>query len=162
MIVVSDATPIISLAKIDMLDALGRLYNEVLLPQAVYDEVCCNSVFTNEAEMVKSCTFIKVGMASNIQSVKILRAAGLDLGESEAIVLADSLPDSLLLMDERKGRQIASSMGIRITGTMGVLMQAKNNGLIDSIKPLLDVLINVNIRISDSLYHAILEQAGEL
>ena len=162
MIVVSDATPIISLAKIDMLDTLGRLYNEVLLPQAVYDEVCCNSVFTNEAEVVKSCTFIKVEMVSNIQSVKILRAAGLGLGESEAIVLADSLPDSLLLMDERKGRQIASSMGIRITGTLGVLMQAKNNGLIDSIKPLLDVLINANIRISDSLYHSILEQVGEL
>ena len=162
MIVISDATPIISLTKIDMLDILGRFYNEVLLPKAVFDEVCSNPAFSDEAETIRNCVFIRVETVNNTQSVRILRAAGLDLGESEAIVLADSLPDSLLLMDERKGRQIASSMGIRITGTLGILIQAKKLGIIDQVKPLLDALPNVNIRIGESLYRSILEQADEL
>ena len=161
MIVVSDATPIISLTKIDMLDILGTFYNEVLLPQAVYDEVVCNPAFACEAEAIKNSAFIRVETVSNEQSVKILRAAGLDLGESEAIVLADSRTDSLLLMDERKGRQIAQSMGLRVIGTLGILLQAKKLGLTPQIKPLLDVLVNANIRISDSLYNSILDQSGE-
>jgi len=162
VIVVSDATPIISLAKINMLELLGKFYNEVLLPQAVYNEVCRNPAFADEADTIKSSTFIRVETVSNEQSIKILRAAGLDIGESEAIVLADSLPDSLLLMDERKGRQIAQSMGLRVIGTLGILIQAKKHGMIEEIKPLLDTLIDANIRISESLYHSILEQIDEL
>ena len=161
MIVVSDATPIISLAKLDMLDIPGKFYNEILLPKTVFDEVCCNQAFAAEAEAVKKRDFIKVETVTFSQSIKILRAAGLDLGESEAIVLADTLPNSLLLMDERKGRQIAKSMGIQIIGTLGILLQAKNLGLIKSIKPLLDTLLRENIRISEPLYFSILEHAGE-
>ena len=130
MIVVSDATPIISLAKLNMIDLLGRFYNEVLLPKAVYDEVYQNPMFSAEAEIIQNCDFITVETVTQAQSVKILRAAGLDLGESEAIVLADTLPNSLLLMDERKGRQIASSMGIQIIGTLGILLQAKKKRLV--------------------------------
>jgi len=65
------------------------------------------------------------------------------------------------LIDERKGRQIAQNMGIRITGTLGILLQAKKLGLIENIKPLLDKLITENIRISEPLYNSILEQASE-
>ena len=161
MIVISDSTPIISLTKIGMLGALGTFYNEVLIPDAVYQEVCSNPDFVNEANLIKNSSFIKVQAVSNNQSVKILRASGLDLGESEAIVLADSLPNSLLLMDERKGRQIAQSMGIKITGTLGILIQAKKSGMVNEIKPLLDALLNANVRISEALYHSILEQVDE-
>ena len=161
MIVVSDATPIISLAKLEMLTILGRLYDEVFLPKAVYDEVCRNPTYAAEAAFIQKCTFVKVKTVSSEQAVRLLRATGLDLGESEAIVLADSLTDSLLLMDERKGRQIAFNMGIRIIGTLGILLHAKTLGLVQNIKPLLDTLIKANIRISESLYHSILEQAGE-
>ena len=144
-----------------MLGALGAFYNEVLIPNAVFNEVCSNPDFSDEANVIKNSSFIKVQVVNNEQSVKILRASGLDLGESEAIVLADSLSNSLLLMDERKGRQIAQSMGIKITGTLGILVQAKKFGLVNEIKPLLDSLLNANIRISESLYHSILEQVDE-
>ena len=161
MIVVSDATPIISLAKIEMLDILGILYDEVLLPKAVYDEVCRNKTFADEAAAIKKCAFVQVKTVNMEQSVRLLRATGLDSGESEAIVLADSLPDSLLLIDERKGRQIALNIGIQIIGTLGILLHAKRLGLVPHIKPLLDTLLKANIRISESLYHSVLEQAKE-
>ena len=154
MIVVSDATPIISLAKLEMLHILSRLYDEVLLPKAVYDEVCRNQTFAVEAAAIQKCIFVKVRIVKCEQSVKFLRATGLDLGESEAIVLADSLADSLLLMDERKGRQIALNMGIQIIGTLGILLHAKRLGLVPHIKPLLDTLLRANIRISESLYYS--------
>jgi hypothetical protein len=161
LIVVSDATPIISLAKIEILDILGRFYDEVLLPKAVYDEVCSNHMFAKEAAAIQKCVFVNVKTVDCEQSVKLLRATGLDLGESEAIVLADSLPGSLLLMDERKGRQIALNMGIQIIGTLGILLHAKRLGLVPHIKPLLNALLKANIRISESLYHSMLEQANE-
>ena len=161
MIVVSDATPVISLAKIERLNLLGELYREVLLPEAVYDEVSRNPAFSAEADAIKKCGFMKVKTVGKSQSVKILRASGLDLCESEAIVLADALSDSLLLMDERKGRQIAQNMGIRVIGTLGILFQAKKQGLVEQIKPLLDTLRNENIRVGDNLYNSILEQANE-
>ena len=161
MIVISDSTPIISLTKIGMLGALGTFYNEVLIPNAVYNEVCSNPEFSDEANVIKKSSFIKVQAVNNEQSVKILRASGLDLGESEAIVLADSLTNSLLLMDERKGRQIAQSMGIKITGTLGILIQAKKSGMVNEIKPLLDALLNANVRISEALYNSILKQVDE-
>jgi len=161
VIVISDATPIITLAKIDKLDILGRFYHEVLLPNAVFDEVCGNPAFAAEASAIQKCEFIRLKAVNRIQSVKILMASGLGLGESEAIVLADTLSDTLLLIDERQGRQIAQNMGIRITGTLGILLQAKKLGLIENIKPLLDKLITENIRISEPLYNSILEQALE-
>ena len=161
MIVVSDATPIMSLAKINLLDVLGRFYQEVLLPEAVFDEVCRNRAFANEATAIQNSSFIKVSAVSHDKSVDFLRATGLDLGESEAIILANSLPNVLLLMDERKGRQIALNMGIPITGTLGILLQAKRLGHVTQIKPLLDALLNANIRISESLYRSFLEQADE-
>jgi len=144
-----------------MLGALGTFYNEVLIPNAVYNEVCSNPDFSDEANVIKNSSFIKVQVVNNEQSVKILRASGLDLGESEAIVLADSLTNSLLLMDERKGRQIAQSMGIKITGTLGILIQAKKSGMVNEIKPLLDALLNANVRISEALYNSILKQVDE-
>ena len=128
----------------------------------MFDEVCRNPKFETEAEAIRKSTFIQLKEAENGHTVRLLRDAGLDLGESEAIALADTIPGSLLLVDERKGRQIALSMGIQITGTLGILLQAKRLGFIGEIKPFLDALISSNIRIGADLYDAILRQVGEL
>ena len=133
MIVVSDSTPIISFAKLGMLDVLDKFYDEVLLPKAVINEVCRNPIFEAEASAVQTCIYIKVKVVNNTQAVRKLMATGFDIGESEAIVLAETMPESLLLMDERKGRQIAIKMGVRVIGTLGILLQAKKVGYIKHI-----------------------------
>jgi len=161
MIIVSDAAPVISLAKIDQVDLLGRLFDEVLLPQAVFDEVCRNAMFADEADAIRNCSFMSVRTVSHLESVRNLLSLGLDSGESEAIVLADSLETPLLLIDERKGRQVAQKLGIPVVGTLGILLQAKRDGMIGRLKPLLDTLLEHNIRIGGVLYRDILEQAGE-
>lgn len=120
MIVVSDTTPLISLLKINRTDLLEKLFGDVLIPQAVFDER-----FQLEADQIRQKKFIVVKPVNNPESVSILkRATGLDQGESEAIVLTDELKADLLLMDEAKGRNVSAQMGLRIMGTIGILMAA--------------------------------------
>ena len=70
-----------------------------------------------------------------------------------AIILADELKSDVLIMDERKGRKVAEKLGIKITGTVGVLLQSYSENMIssDEIKTYLDQLKNSNIRLSESL-----------
>lgn len=125
MIVVSDTTPLISLLKIGRLDLLEKLFGNVLIPQAVYEELTVDERFKLEAEQLRQKEFITVQTVKNPDSVSILkRATGLDQGESEAIVLTDEVKAELLLMDEAKGRAVSNEMGFRIMGTIGVLMAA--------------------------------------
>lgn len=125
MIVVSDTTPLISLLKINRLDLLEKLFGEVFIPQAVFNELTADERFQLEAEQIRQKKFIFIKPVNVPESVNILkRATGLDLGESEAIVLTDELKADILLMDEAKGRSVSSQMGIRIMGTIGILMAA--------------------------------------
>lgn len=125
MIVVSDTTPLISLLKINRLDLLEKLFGEVFIPQAVFNELTADERFQLEAEQIRQRDFISIKPVNVPESVNILkRATGLDLGESEAIVLTDELKADILLMDEAKGRSVSSQMGIRIMGTIGILMAA--------------------------------------
>jgi len=133
MIIVSDTTPIISLLKIDKLDLLKKLFGEVLIPNAVYDELITDKRFSAEAEAVIHVSYIKHISVSNPDATRILRlATGLDQGESEAIVLTDELKADVLLMDEAKGRTVSKQMGITVMGTIGLLISAYEDHLITS------------------------------
>ena len=154
MIVVSDTTPIISLIKINRLDLLEKLFQEVLIPDAVYRELTTNQSFSAEAEVVKNAKFLKVSPVQNKQSIQILQAvSGLDDGESEAIVLAGEKQSDVLIIDERRGRKVAQQLGITITGTVGILVQANDEGMLSKAdaKTCLNFLKQSNIRLSENL-----------
>lgn len=164
MYVVSDATPIISLLKINQIHILKKIFNEVVVPDAVYKEITSNKgKFCNEFKLFTECDFIKRRTVKNQLAVKVLRSqAGLDTGESESIALVSEFENSVLIIDELKGRKVALEMGIRITGTLGILLKAKKMGVINKLKPLLNDMMKNNIRISDNLYNSILSEANEI
>lgn len=160
MIVVSDTTPIISLMKAGQLELLQKLFGVVYIPVAVYRELTENEVFSQEEKMVQECEFIYVEEVNNGKSVNILRNfTGLDAGESEAIILADEKQSDVLLMDEHKGRQVAKKMGITITGTIGMLTQAFDEGMLtrEDVEGCIERLKESGIRISEKLYQRLME-----
>jgi len=87
----------------------------------------------------------------------------LDQGEAEAIVLAHTMAGARLLLDERRGRAVAQSLGLPVTGTAGILLAAKAVGLLTEIRPLLDALIHEHdFRLSERHYAQVLSEAGEM
>lgn len=162
MIVVADTTPLISLLKIEKVDLLQKLFGKVYIPLSVYQELTANPSFKSEARRVENCEYIQVINVSDQRAVGILRrATGLDRGESEAIVLTDEQQGKLLLMDEVKGRNVARKMGIRIMGTIGILMIAleKHEITYTEIVRSIEILRNSGRHIKNELYEELLRAA---
>lgn len=159
MIVVSDTSPILNLGLIEQLELLPRLYEQVLIPPAVYRELTRADY---EPDLLDPTPpWIVVMPARNQVEVNHL-CRQLDRGEAEAIVLAKERQADLLLMDERRGRKIAASRGLGITGLLGVLVEAKQAGLIEMVKPLLDDLMQrAGFWIGGDLYAKVLTELGE-
>lgn len=159
MIVVSDSSPITNLAAIGQLDLLRQLYQNVFIPAAVYRELTAASG-SHPGAIVQSLDWIEARDVANRLLVTALRI-DLDEGEEEAIALAQEISADLLLLDERRGRAVAGRFGLRVVGLLGVLVDAKQQGLIPEVKPLLDALVRAGFRISQDLYARVLQAAGE-
>jgi predicted nucleic acid-binding protein len=161
MIVVSNTSPIINLAVIGQLNLLRELYDKVIIPQAVYDEIVIEGAGQAGAEEIDELDWIEVKKVTNRPMITSLEA-DLDVGEAEAIVLAVELNADLLLIDERKGRILANHLGINYIGLLGILVRAKHEGLISTVGSVMDSLMTkAGFWISDDLYNHILRVAGE-
>lgn len=161
MSVVSNASPLINLARIGKLDLLRQLYGELFIPEAVWQEVVTDGVGQPGAMEVEVATWINVQSVTNPLLVRALRQE-LDAGEAEAIVLALEVESELLLMDERLGREVAQYLGLRYIGLIGVLIEAKHKGMLSAVRHHLDELRNVaGFRIRDALYVRVLQDEGE-
>ena len=115
MIVVSDTSPISNLFLIGELELLRNLYNGILIPQSVMNELKKLENFDISIEVIKQATWIKCIEVKQRNEVEQL-LGDLDLGEAEAIILAKNLHADWLLVDETKGRKIAKNMGLQIVG----------------------------------------------
>ena len=161
MIVVSDTTPLISLLKINRIDLLEKLFGKVLIPDAVFSELTVDERFQLEADQIRQKEFIVVKSVTNSEAASLLRrATGLDKGESEAIVLTDEWKAELLLMDEAKGRNVSAQMGLRIMGTIGILMAAYEEQELtaDEVKECVDGLQRAGRHIGQRHYQALLDR----
>ncbi len=161
MIVVSDTTPLISLLKINRIDLLEKLFDRVLIPDAVFSELTTDERFRLEADQIRQKEFIIVKSVANAEATSLLqRATGLDQGESEAIVLTDEWNADLLLMDEAKGRSVSAQMGLRIMGTIGILMAAyeEHELTADEVKECVDGLQRAGRHIGQRHYQILLDR----
>jgi len=161
MIVVSNTSPIVNLAAVGQLDLLRQLYGQVTIPLAVYNEIVVVGAGQPGATEVEAFDWIKTRPATN-RAVVISLQLALDKGEAEAIALAVELKAGLLLLDERKGRVVASRLGLGFIGLLGTLMEAKHKGLVPAVRPIMDDLIRkAGFWISRRLYDQVLVAAGE-
>jgi hypothetical protein len=153
MIAVSNSTPLIALARIDRLELLHDFFQEIYIPEEVYDEVVRRGKDLPGASEVEASSFIKVENVDNRVAVDAL-SISLDRGEAEAIVLAEK-KKALLIIDDGDGRRTAELLGLKITGTIGILLLASREGILD-LKRSLDDLRSVGFRISNREYEKIL------
>ncbi|MBE6083631.1 MAG: DUF3368 domain-containing protein [Tissierellaceae bacterium] len=154
--VVVNSTPLISLYKINKLNLLKEIYGSIYVPYGVYEELSIKDKynFLNELD------FIKIQKIENKEARKFFKTS-LHKGEVEVMILAEEINADLCIIDDLLARKYAKYLGYTITGTIGILLKAKEEGYINKVKPLLDDLLNGGIYIDDKLYNRILKIANE-
>jgi uncharacterized protein len=145
--------------KLNRLDLLKQLYTQVYIPAAVYNEIEAGKAKEFYKDLSKT-DWIKIVEIEDKQAVKYF--LDLDSGEAEAIVLATELNADLILLDEKLGRFHAKHADLKVTGTIGILLKAKKEGLIYELKSLLHELTKKDVWISERLKKEILIKAGEI
>lgn len=160
MIVISNTSPISNLAAIGQLELLQQLYGNIIIPPAVYQELI-NSGDTDPATLaVQTLGWIQTQPVLDRVLLETLQT-NLDPGEAEAITLAVEIHADRLIIDERRGRNEAIRLGLQVTGLLGIVLAAKQQGLIPLVQPILDDLRANSFWIRDALYAEVLRLAGE-
>lgn len=155
-ILVADTSPLISLAIIDKLDLLLKIFDEIYIPEKVYQELSYD-LSKPKAKLLADFFKDKIKKINNINELSLF----IYEGESEAIILAKELKADYLLIDDLKGRTVAEILDIKCIGILGFLLIGKNKGFIKALKPLLRKLRDNKRYYSDKLVNIVLNEAGE-
>jgi predicted nucleic acid-binding protein len=162
MRIVSNTGPIIGLAKIGMLDLLKALAGEVLIPPFVQKELFGRTGAETTPIENALGDFIKVCSVNVLEPSEADVLSELDEGERQAVSLASALnEDILLLIDDRAGRRVARRLGVAVTGLIGLLVVAKERGLVQEVGPLFDELRQAGYWLSDEVVGIAKGLAGE-
>lgn len=158
-LVVVNTTPIIALSLIGELDLLRRLYGQVLAPPSVEAEVRAGGRGRSGRSELQEASWLRIVSLQDPRRADLL--ADLDRGEAEVIALAQELNADLVVIDERLARLHAKRLGLTLTGTLGVLLKAKQLGHVQAVAPLIDRLRQGGIHLSDVVVAEVLALADE-
>jgi uncharacterized protein len=150
---VSDSSPLIALHQTGRLGMLESLFEEILIPEAVAREIA--------PSVGDPRPWMRVLPAPSLRN-PILAEAKLDPGETEAIGLALEERATIVALDDLSARITAERLGLSVIGTLGLLLLARRNGLIEHVRTELDALLASGFYVSESLYARVLADAGEL
>ncbi len=156
--VVLNNTPLVAFWALGRLDILRDLFQEVLIPQAVEDEFLAFEG-SSRRQALEDAPWVRSVVLSYPRRARAY--AGLDRGEAEVLALAEERDARLVVLDERKGRRYAERMGLPLTGTLGVLLLAKEAGLVESVSVCVSKLQEAGLFLSRELVQRTLEIAGE-
>jgi predicted nucleic acid-binding protein len=161
VIIVSNTSPLMNLAVVEHLNLLPQLYGPIQVPRAVLQELSAIAIYHPGVHLISTLPWIECASVTDLMLVESLRLQ-LDPGEAEAIALAVEKRAERLLIDERRGRQIAAHMGLKSIGVLGLLLEAKHKGLLPTVQPVLDDLISkAGFWVSRQLYQQVLQAARE-
>ena len=152
--IIGDSSALVALAVVNQLELLEKLYDNLYIPQAVFDEV----TQIGKPQSNKLRQFLQ----SKVKQVALtLTQLGLGLGELEAITLYKKLDADVLLIDDNRAKKYASLNGVKVIGSLGILVKAKEKGHIERVKPFLDEIQKSEVYISKKLIEKVLEICGE-
>ncbi|MBS3816807.1 MAG: DUF3368 domain-containing protein [Candidatus Thermoplasmatota archaeon] len=161
--VVSNSSPLIHLSKIDLLPILDELFDEIIVPEAVYEECVVQGGDRDDATTIEKTDWIKIKSIEK-ENLHLKRAflKDVDEGESEAIVLALQESADLILLDEYDARELARNHDLNITGVIGILLEAKSLGKLENAKNHLENLSESGFWIDDELYKKVSDQLDKM
>lgn len=149
-IFISNTSCLIILSKIDEIELLNKLCNNVYTTSIIQNE------FYNRLP-----DWIKIKDPPDAKYQEIL-GMEVDKGEASAIALALKLERSILIIDDLKGRRVADNLNLKYSGTFGLLLKAKEEGIINKVTPIINKIRATNFRFSEELIQTIFREAGEL
>lgn len=158
-IVISNTSPLLYLHQVGCLDLLRGMYGRVRIPSAVRMELLAGAEQSIAVPDTSALAWIDVQGVT--ERVLLPTIVDLGPGEAEAIALALSCQGSLLILDDRLGRRIARLSGVACTGTLGVLLKAKQVGLLSRVAPVLEQLRQTTMHLTPELIAMVLKDAGE-
>lgn len=157
--VVVNTTPLIALCGIGQLEILRKLYHEIFIPAAVYQEI--TAIEDSACMQVQLAgKWIHVQQIRDHSEKKMYRAKLHD-GEVEVMILAQETNADLVIIDDNAAKRTAKYLGLAVTGTLGVLLKAKRQGIVKEVHPLLSEMKRNGFYIGSTLETIVLEQAGE-
>jgi len=160
MQVICNSSVIVALSRIGYLWLLKKLFNSIIIPQAVYNEIVLKGSGKPGAKDVDESVWVQVAVVYDVDNVEKLTSI-IHQGEAEAIQLAREMDADLIILDDLSARRIAKSKGLNVVGTLAILRQSKEKSLIPALKPILDELKAIGFRMGDE-YSRILRSVGEL
>lgn len=159
-IAVINTSPLISLGHLKLIPILGKLFSTVYIPQAVYNEFLDGFEHKQEGKNLLDYEWMQTAKVKNEYHLNSLFE--LDRGEAEVIVLAGEISADHAILDEKLGRYYAQRHQLKVTGTLGILLNAKKKGYISSINEKINLLKQKNRWFSDNLVQTVLKIANEL
>ena len=160
MMIISNATPLIAFAKIGQIALLQKIVKNLVIPEAVADEISAYPQGQPGFIDLKQETWIGIQSITTEQQVSLLLPK-LDRGEAEVIALALERQAQLVLIDELTARKVAVSLNLNLSGSVGILIRAKQVGEIVAVKPLLDAMSQQKIYFSQRFIDTVLRLVGE-
>ncbi len=155
--VIVNSTPVIGLANIGRLDVLRQMYGTITIPQAVFDEIKSPSV---QRQVNANRDWIRVEQINDASQKQMYRAK-LHADEVEVMILAQEKKADLVILDDNAAKKTAKFLGLRVIGTLDILVLAKKRGYIKEVSPVLDALKRDGFFVSDDLCDLVLRQADE-
>ena len=156
---VCNTSPIQYLHQLGELELLRRLYGTVLVPQAVAAEIAAGRQRGVDLPFLDGLAWISVRVPT--MTAFLPAVADLGQGEREVLALATETPGTLAILDDGLGRRHASLVGVRFTGTLGILIKAKQGGMVPAVLLLLDRLVELGFRMDPTLRAEVIRLAGE-
>lgn len=156
---IADTSPLQYLFQLELLDILPTLYGQVLVPEAVFREVAAGRARGVALPVLESLPWIGFRRVSSAPVLPLVPDLG--AGEREVLALAVELADPLVLLDDALARRFARRLEIPMTGTVGLLLKAKQIGRIERVGPFLDRLDELNFRLDEATRISVLKLAGE-
>ena len=152
--IIGDSSALIALSVVDKLELLEQLYENLYVPQAVFEEV--TQVGRPQSDKLRRF------LQSRVKVVELnLTKLGLGLGELEAITLYKELDAEVLLIDDNRAKKYAILNDVKVIGSLGILIKGKEKGYIEQGKPLVEAIMKSEVYISNKLMLKVLELCGE-